>query len=53
MVAANPKSYKKRQRLARAAARAEREAEKAPWHCWTELIAEVRRLAKEAVIADI
>jgi hypothetical protein len=38
---------------ARAAARAKREAEKAEWHRRAELIAEVRRLARDAVIADI
>jgi hypothetical protein len=46
-------SYRERQRAARAEARAKREAEKAAWHRRAELVAEVRRLARDAVIADI
>jgi hypothetical protein len=46
-------SYKERQRAARAATRAQREAEKAEWQRRAELHPEVRRLALDAVKATI
>lgn len=53
MVEAKPKSYKERQREARAAARAKRQAEKAEWHRQITLMAVVRRLSLDAAKATI
>jgi hypothetical protein len=53
MVEANPKSYRERMREARAAASAQRKAEKAAWQRRVELQVEVRRLAREAVLTCI
>ena len=46
-------SYRDRMKAARAQARAQREAEKAAWQRRAELMAEVRRLALDAVKAGI
>ena len=46
-------SYKERMAAARAAARAQREAEKAEWHRRIELSVEVRRMAMAATKAAI
>ena len=46
-------SYKERMAAARAAARAQREAEKAEWHRRAELRYEIRKLALDAVKAGI
>jgi hypothetical protein len=46
-------SYKERMKAARAAASAQREAEKAEWQREVELRVEVRRLAREAVLTCI
>jgi hypothetical protein len=53
MVEAKPKCYKERQREARAAARAKRQAEKAEWHRQITLMAVVRRLSLDAAKATI
>ena len=53
MVEANPKSYKERQREARAAASAKRKAEKEAWRRGIELRAVVRRLSLDAAKATI
>jgi hypothetical protein len=53
MVEAKPKSYKERQREARAAASAKRQAEKAEWHRQIELMATIRRLSLDAAKATI
>jgi hypothetical protein len=49
MVEANPKSYKERQREARAKARGKRIAEKAARQRKIELIVEVKRLGRGAI----
>ncbi|MGO9401247.1 MAG: hypothetical protein ACLP19_25905 [Xanthobacteraceae bacterium] len=46
-------SYKERMAAARAAARAQRETEKAEWHRRIELSVEVRRMAMAAIKAAI
>jgi hypothetical protein len=48
-----PKSYRERQKEARAAARAKREAEKAAWHRRLELIVESRSMAMALTKAEI
>jgi hypothetical protein len=48
-----PKSYRERQREARAAARAKREAEKAAWHRRIELMVECRSMALALTKAEI
>jgi hypothetical protein len=49
MVEAKPKSYKERQREARAAASAQRRAEKAAWQRRVELIITARMMALDAI----
>ena len=48
-----PKSYRERQKEARAQARAKREAEKAAWHRRLELMVECRSMAMNLTKAEI